>query len=218
MKITIIILLSLFGATAPILSQVNWSASLGGGISYMNDYFEDHLYDNYQGDYLIEGGILADASFRKDGMLSWQTGLLIRHSGFKSTPVDLDGIQPGNGGIHKDNIRWDWENTTAIRNWSLKLPVSLMFNVFKPIGIKFGGHLNYVLSTGMENSAFSHSEKWVPGAHLGLFFPLGQRIHITGQVSSDISPRVTGNGQLLAPDLNYRELSFSLQVKYKLNP
>lgn len=214
----LIIIVSLLGTAAiPLTAQVNWSASLGGGMSYLNDYFENNYLYNYQEDFLLEGGLLVHSSFREQGMLGWGTGLLLQYSGFRDIPFDRDAI-PGSGGISEDNIQWDWENSQRIRNWSLKVPVSLMFNVFEPIGIKFGGHLNYMLSTGLENRSDISYKTWIPGIHLGLYAPLGSRIRLTGQVSSDISPRFTGIGQPLAPDFNYRELSFSLQINYKLNP
>lgn len=212
-----IILFSLVGSSIiPITAQVNWTAALGGGMSYMNDYFGGHPLYNYQEDYLVEGGLLVHANFREGGMLSWQAGLLLRNSGFRDVPLDRDAI--GNGGISSEDIPWDYGNARTIRNWSMKVPLTLKFNVFEPIGLLFGGHVNYMMKTGMDNNQIVSYKTWIPGAHLGLFIPLGRRFNIEGMVDSDVVPRLTGSGGPLSPDINYREFSYSIRIIYQLNP
>ena len=212
----LIILVSLLGTTIiPTTAQVNWSVALGGGMSYMNDYFGGHPLLNYQEDYLLEGGMLVYVPFREGGMLGGQTGLLLRHSGFKDVPLDRDAI--GDGGISSENIPWDLENVQSVRNWSLKVPLTLKFDVFEPISLLFGGHVNYMMKTGMKNNLISSYQTWIPGVHLGLLAPLGQRFNIEGLVESDVSPRLTGTGGSLSPDINYREFSYSIRLNYQLN-
>lgn len=186
-------------------SQVNWSVDLGGGISNFKHYSQSELIYKYKGDYLLEGGVLVSAKFRKDGILSWQTGILINNAGYKRARSGTNGI------------KWDWENAERIRNWSLKVPFSFLFYVFEPIGLSFGPHIHYMLDSGVEENFQTEYKIWIPGFNMGLYTPLGKQFLVTAQVSSDIIPRMVWPTDTHNPN-RFRDLSCSIHLSYRLNP
>lgn len=198
-------------------SQITWSASLGGGFAHVNDYFRDNLHYNFQGSYFIEGGIMIGSSFRKEGIMSWQTGVSLHSGGIKFTPVDDSNVDPDEG-INIDNIKWDWENTTKYKNWSVNIPFSFLFDVFAPVGLIFGPHITYTIDSGMDDFHGTKYKKWTPGGHLGLYAPIGKRFKVIGQMRSDVPSRLTDDEKPFSVKLSYRELAYFLQLNYQLKP
>src|SRR5690625_5367095 len=86
------------------------------------------------------------------------------------------------------------------------MPFSFLFNVFEPVGLVFGPHLTYMIQSGMDDFYGTIYKKWIPGAHLGIYTPIGNRIQIMGQVRSDIPARFTGDGDSYSFVMNFREM------------
>lgn len=217
-----IFILFLFGfyASVNLSAQIKLDAVVGGGSSSMVQYFSDHHQIKINPDYLVNAGVMASTKFRKDGMLGLQLGMLWSYSGFKSYLPDWD-VSGQNG----NDVIWQSE-PNKIRSHFLKIPLTLDFNVYERLGLLFGGHLNLRLSSNEERLALfaiqatdesiSGYRKSIAGVHAGVYGKITDRIRLDAKVFNDINSRLYNPGYI--DNIQFRELGFSINLNYRLNP
>ncbi|GAA5220969.1 hypothetical protein [Membranihabitans marinus] len=198
-------------------AQIKLDAVLGGGTTYLEQYYDASNKVRTKPDYSINAGFKAATKFRKDGMLGIELGALISYTGFKNIPQ----LKTQDG-----NLVFDEDNPISVRSLYLKVPLTLDFNVYERFGLLLGGHLNLRLSKKEEFQALitaqDHSgidskfRKITPGIHLGFYGKVNDRIRIDGQVFSDVLPRLQNDK--FVDKLYFMELGFSINCQYRLNP
>lgn len=219
-------------------AQIRWDAVLGAGYSDPEIPFSGYgPMELLRGDILVEAGTALSGAFRKEGSLNWQVGLMIQSTGFRSIPPDWEKIWgqqspddeiPGILVHDKQDLPRDYNNVYRKRDWGLTMPVSLLYDVFHPVGLIFGADLNYMLSSFPEkdlikiNSAVGAKTEFKDfniAGHLGLYSDLSPRIRLEGKIFSDIKPRI--NYMAIHSDeveRGYRRIGFSVDILYKLRP
>lgn len=214
-------------------AQFNWSVVLGGGISDLEiPMNKDEYHELLTSELLLEVGTTISGTFRKEGMLGWQMGLILQNSGFSSIPIDREKVKEiyGDGPVNiTDKMRWprDHDQTYRKRNWLVNAPVSLKFNVFSPVSLIFGADFNYLLTDFREEDIIKINTRgdldpqfkdFNIGGHIGIYVPIGDLIQIDGRIFSDMKPRLNyfrkGTETL---ERGYRRLGFSVNVSYQLN-
>lgn len=184
-------------------AQINWSANLGGGVTYFENVFGDFPIPNYTGGAMFQAGTSISSLFGKESMVGWEVGLNVVTSGYYAVPEKTDENGQGLG--------WDYTNKVSQRDWYIQMPVSLTFNMFEGTGLLVGARINRRL-TNLEKYGNSF-QKWIPAAHLGIFTQITPRIRLDATAFMDIPERY----DLAIPDAQgLREVGGSLNIRYTL--
>ncbi|GAA5220967.1 hypothetical protein [Membranihabitans marinus] len=214
MKVFTITTILLFCTFFSLNAQIKLNAVLGGGTTYLEQYYDASNMVRTKPDYSINAGFKATSKFRKDGMLGIELGALISYTGFKNIPV-ID--------VKDGDLVFDDDHPISVRSLYLKVPLTLDFNVYERFGLLLGGHLNMRLTNKEEIKALHTVQgsqgkfrKYIPGIHLGFYGKVNDRIRIDGQVFSDVLPRLQNDK--FVDKLYFMELGFSINCQYRLNP
>src|SRR5690625_1937584 len=93
------------GSAVVVDARVNWSVKAGGGVSNLIILYKSDLPEKFEGSFFSQVGITLSGNFAKEAMVSWQSGLALQRSGFKSIQIGRASCReryeeiPGTGGI-----------------------------------------------------------------------------------------------------------------------
>lgn len=233
------VLFLFLGSAVVVKAQVNWSVKAGGGVSNLIIFYKSDLPEKFEGSFFSQAGITFSGDFAKEGMVSWQSGLALQRSGFKSIPMDFDKMReqveeiPGTGGIshveyNDDNKRpRDYDNAYLHRTWSIDIPFTIVYHVFDVVDIVFGVSMNYSLLKVTDDKELkinptkrSMKVRHLPNAagHLGLSVPISRKLTLQGIVFSDINTILNFDYDNVDNrwSRGYRRAGFTMDILYRI--
>lgn len=188
--------------------EVEWNVHVGGGITFVELLSaQDWKFYEQSPGASFQLGTSASSLFGDGAIVGWEAGVDLVNDGFYSVPLksNPDG-----------SSEWDYDNKESIRDWYVKVPVSLTFDFFERVGFLTGVSMSRRISH-LNQQYNDMNRLWLGSVHLGVYGKISDRLRLDITPYLDLQPRKQKSSSM--PGIAYdkaRRMGGMINLRYTI--